>query len=608
MRCGAELRRTGLLTPEPPRQLTVPATPLMASPRATLDDAGAPALGQAVGAPGHAPAPVRLAPGAIVDGKYRVERVLGEGGMGVVYLAQDLNTDAKVVVKALHADLAGNEEFRARVRAEARALAHIDHPNVVRLNAVVAAEGSLLLIMQYVEGESLDKFVERRVRARQAISLEEALTLFRQIVMGVGAAHAEGVVHRDIKPANVLLRSKDHVAKVTDFGIAKSEEDAKAGRGMTRGIIGSLWYMSPEQVTGQRDLDKRVDVYALGIVLFELLMGRVPFDGDSEYEIMKRHVEGELPSVSAARPDIPPEVDGMIRRACAKSRDDRYASCEELLVDVERLLVKVAPHVLGTAVHALHVQPPPTPVDAIGPSAAAPPPVVAPLPPAPPPPPITPAPTAPPIVGEAPPRRGLGIAVGVLGLVALVAIGAIGVRWFGGGAPGDAPATGGSAAPTASPSTSHPPAPEEGLAALAGRWVSDSERHYEAVFTRGGDLEFRVRFPTEFEGQNYIEGEPRFTLREGKSAGIYAVEDKIRPVPPVGFTYEPSSRGTCQEDWTEIGGQPLVARWDGSRLRVDLAKVTPDAGMFQRSGAKIVGCNKIGKSSASKIESSLHRE
>ena len=259
-----------------------------------------------------APAPFRpgyLAPGTVVDGKYRIERVVGEGGMGVVYLAHDVHTDMQVVVKSIRAEFAHNPEFRARTLAEGRALARIDHPNVVRLNAVVVDASTLYLVMQFIDGEPLDALIERHVGAHSPVPIALALSIFRMILRGVGAAHAEGLIHRDLKPANILVRKKDGVAKVTDFGIAKGEADAKAGRGVTKGIIGSVSYMAPEQVRGRRDLDKRVDIYALGILLFELLIGRTPFEAPSDFEVMRMHAEVPMPSAVALRPDVPVQLD-----------------------------------------------------------------------------------------------------------------------------------------------------------------------------------------------------------------------------------------------------------------------------------------------------------
>ncbi|MCK6593536.1 MAG: serine/threonine protein kinase, partial [Polyangiaceae bacterium] len=256
---------------------------------------------------------------------------VAEGGMGVVYLAREIHTGVDVVLKAVRSELAHRKDVRERTLAEGRALARIDHPNVVHLKAVVVEEQALWLVMQYIEGESLEKTIKRHIAEKRPMLLPEVLRIFRQIVAGIDAAHQEGVIHRDLKPANVLIRKKDGVAKVTDFGIAKGEEDARAGKGMTKGIIGSLWYMSPEQVSGRRDLDKRVDIYALGIVLYELLVGRVPFDADDDHTIMRLHLTAPVPLVSRMRRDVPESVDAIIQKACAKRREDRFPACDAIL-------------------------------------------------------------------------------------------------------------------------------------------------------------------------------------------------------------------------------------------------------------------------------------
>ncbi|PIE05312.1 MAG: hypothetical protein CSA75_05395 [Sorangium cellulosum] len=201
------------------------------------------------------PPPAELAKGSVVDGKYSIESVIGEGGMGVVYLANDINTGVPIVVKAIRTEYCHRPEFRDRILAEGRALATIDHNNVVRLNAVVVEPDAMYLIMQFIEGESLDKTVQRYVQQQTPMPVDLVLKIFHQVLDGVGAAHDAGVIHRDLKPANILIRQRDAVAKVTDFGIAKAEEDAQAGRGQTKGIIGSLLYMAPEQIEGRRDLD-----------------------------------------------------------------------------------------------------------------------------------------------------------------------------------------------------------------------------------------------------------------------------------------------------------------------------------------------------------------
>src|SRR5262245_50780527 len=206
-------------TPSKPMraQSTVPEGPVSAAvkPEPVRGRmAGEPTVDKAFKPPKHLPA------GALVDKKYAILRVLGEGGMGVVYLARDIHTGLDVVVKAVRAELAHRDDVRARTLAEGRALAQIDHPNVVHLRAVAVEGASLFLVMQHIEGESFDKIIHRYRDRGERMPLEEALGIFRQIAAGVGAAHEEGVIHRDLKPANVLLRRKDRVAKVTDFGIA----------------------------------------------------------------------------------------------------------------------------------------------------------------------------------------------------------------------------------------------------------------------------------------------------------------------------------------------------------------------------------------------------
>ncbi len=318
-----------------PAPRTVPAAPISAAMKPVA--AAAPPAPAAQEAP-KVPVKQHLAAGTIVDQKYSVVRVLGEGGMGVVYLARDVHTGLDVVIKAIRTELSHRADVRQRTLSEGRALARIDHPNVVRLNAVVVEDNNLFLVMQYIEGESLDRTIFRHTKKNEKIPLGAALAIFRQVVAGIGAAHAEGVIHRDLKPANVLIRTKDKVAKVTDFGIAKVQNDTS--RVQTRGIIGSLWYMSPEQVTGRRDLDQRVDIYALGILLYQILVGRVPFDAKSDYEIMKLHAEAPMPKVAAERPDAPAAIDELIQKACAKNRDQRYQTCDDLAQAVDKVIAK----------------------------------------------------------------------------------------------------------------------------------------------------------------------------------------------------------------------------------------------------------------------------
>jgi len=561
---------------------------------------------------------VALAPGTIVDRKYEVERVLGEGGMGIVYVAKDIHTQVRVVVKAIRAEYTHRPEFRERILAEGRALARIDHVNVVRLNAVVAEGDTLLLVMQYIEGESLDKVIERHAAQRTPMPLLEAIRIFRQVLEGVGAAHREGVIHRDIKPANILIRARDGVAKVTDFGIAKAEEDAKAGRGQTRGIIGSLLYMAPEQVTGRRDLDKRVDIYALGILLFEMLVGRVPFDAPSEFEIMKLHVEAAIPSVSAMRPDVPPFLDAVIAKACAKQREERFASAEEFLRALDAGMTAALATGAQPVVRTAGVMPPPrssmvnVPTEPAGQGLPA---TVT----------AEPVPlgdpshgsTTPgiegPLAGEPEPSRfGLWARV----LLAVVVMGA-------GAALGTAYATGWIhlPGPLASSTGSRPAGPADAavadgaaeaksvLAQLEGAWRSDSGRLYDAKLA-GRVLEFRLRDAAGLRELGYVDGEARFLLTElPGEPNMFLVEDKWRPALPADLRYDLArARSTCQQVFTSVDGKPLRGQYDGRRLTLDAAKVDPDRRMFITQGAMVIGCTSLRASKLERIQSVLKRE
>jgi hypothetical protein len=460
--------------------------------------------------------------------------------------------------------------------------------------------------MQYIEGESLDKIIARHVERGEPMPVDEALGVLRQIAAGVGAAHQEGVIHRDLKPANVLIRKKDKVAKVTDFGIALVAADAS--RQETKGILGSLWYMSPEQVTGRRDLDHRVDVYALGILLYQMLVGRVPFDARSDYEIMKQQAEAPMPAASLARPDVPPGVDELIQRACAKDRGARFQDCGELIAAIDRAL-GAHPSTWGTP----HPGPPQPPAPTIPASGR--------LPlPGPPGPTVISGNTGAPIVtaeeapaGVPPRRRGRALWIPLLLIVVAAGAGAPFAVGVVPGVPGiwKLPRLGSSAdagAPRASASAPHADAgvpSKQGLAPLVGGWVSNG-RQLEAVMA-GPDLEFRVKKPEQFAPQAYDQGEARFVLRPTDDAGVFTVEDRIRPVPPVGKTYDPRSRGTCQEVWTSVGGEPLRARFDGTRLSVDFAKIEPGPVNFATEGARVTSCVGLRDLRASKVVSVLTR-
>ena len=259
---------------------------------------------------------------------YRIESLLGWGGMSVVYLAEDLRLKRRVALKLLAADLAGDESFRDRFLRESELAASIDHPNIVPIYEAGATEDVLFIAMRYVGGRDL----KRRLRGGR-LDAGEAIGILAQTASALDAAHARGLVHRDVKPSNVLLDpgarpdGSDHVY-LADFGITKriSEETAVDGDGH---LLGTLDYVAPEQITGE-EIDGRADIYSLGCVLYECLVGRPPFRRDSELALVFAHLEADPPVPSVERPDLSVAFDAVIARALAKEPEERYGSCREL--------------------------------------------------------------------------------------------------------------------------------------------------------------------------------------------------------------------------------------------------------------------------------------
>jgi WD40 repeat protein len=258
---------------------------------------------------------------------YRIESLLGWGGMSVVYLAEDLRLKRRVALKLLAASPAGDESFRDRFLRESELAASIDHPNIVPIYEAGPAEDILFIAMRYVDGRDLK---ERLRRGR--LDPADAIGILAQVASALDAAHARGLVHRDVKPSNVLLDTgarpdgSDHVY-LADFGLTKRVSE-EAGIGDDGHLMGTIDYVAPEQIAGE-EVDGRADVYSLGCVLYECLVGQPPFRRDSDLAVVFAHLETESPAPSAGRPELPAELDGVIARALAKEPDERYASCRE---------------------------------------------------------------------------------------------------------------------------------------------------------------------------------------------------------------------------------------------------------------------------------------
>ncbi len=263
-----------------------------------------------------------------IIGNYKIEDKLGEGGMGAVYRGVDTMLDREVAIKALRPELASQTAVVERFRSEAVTLAKLNHPNIAALYTMFRQGEELYMVLEFVRGETLDSIIQRR----GAMPADEVIPVFCQILDGIDHAHEFGIVHRDIKPANMMLTENGKL-KVLDFGIARLLGSAR----MTRAgnIIGTLEYMAPEQVKGQ-ETDGRSDIYALGMMLYEILTGKLPFDTDNEFELMKSQTEFMPTPPREINPNIPEAVEAAIMQAIQKNPDDRFQTAgdfRETLLD-----------------------------------------------------------------------------------------------------------------------------------------------------------------------------------------------------------------------------------------------------------------------------------
>jgi eukaryotic-like serine/threonine-protein kinase len=264
----------------------------------------------------------------LFDGRYRIQRKLGAGGMADVYLAEDQELGRRVAIKILNSRHGNDDQFIERFRREAKNAAALNHPNIVSIYDRGEAEDTYYIAMEFLDGRTLKELIVSRGAAPINVAIEYA----RQILSALRFAHRHGIVHRDIKPHNVLVDGEGRV-KVTDFGIARAGTSQMTETGS---IVGTAQYLSPEQARGG-EVDPRSDLYSLGVVLYELLTGKTPFDGETPVEIAMKHLSNTPKPPSALRPDVPRELDMVVMRALAKNPDERYQSADEMEADLERV-------------------------------------------------------------------------------------------------------------------------------------------------------------------------------------------------------------------------------------------------------------------------------
>ncbi|HEY3448272.1 MAG TPA: serine/threonine-protein kinase [Myxococcales bacterium] len=265
--------------------------------------------------------------GDVLEGKWRVDKKIGQGGMGSVYRATDLALDRTVAIKILAADLCQDEVFVARFEREAKLTANLEQPNVVLIFGVGRHQGRPFIVMKWLPGETLASRLETHQEAGTLMPVSEVRSIVGQICAGLDYIHGKGLVHRDIKASNIVLDDSNH-ATILDFGILRDlkSKEALTAVGM---LIGTPHYVSPEQILG-KPFDSRSDLYAVGVLLYEMLTGATPFDAENEFDLIKKHVKAPPPEPCERNPDLPAEVGEVLKRAIAKDPAKRYQTASDM--------------------------------------------------------------------------------------------------------------------------------------------------------------------------------------------------------------------------------------------------------------------------------------
>jgi serine/threonine-protein kinase len=268
--------------------------------------------------------------GQKINDRYQIIRTIGEGGMANVYLAEDTILNRKVAVKILRGDLSNDEKFVRRFQREALSASSLSHPNIVEMYDVGEDDGNYYIVMEYIEGKTLKQLIKKR----GALTLTEVVDIMLQLTSAVAHAHESYIIHRDIKPLNILIMEDGRV-KITDFGIAMAMNGTQLTQ--TNSVMGSVHYLPPEQANGSGATIKS-DIYSLGILMYELLLGSIPFKGDNPVEIALKHLKDDVPSVRKQNSSIPQSIENVIIRATAKNPQNRYSDATEMYNDLKTVL------------------------------------------------------------------------------------------------------------------------------------------------------------------------------------------------------------------------------------------------------------------------------